>query len=277
MSELQSVKIPFTGFYESDHDYEIDRALELIFETDRDSGGDHAIPDKVYMGGVDFSAIHDEYCAAYCEAFAEEFESITGIPLPVTFEEMTSPREYNFTTDRAFCSVPLETLQRLYDESAKEDHASLKAEIEARHSSRSGFISFYSNNFEEWQAKPLEDWDHNEYETLIRAILIMHGEDFDESENFRAWSLFECNDKPYHIVESHVSKELFDFADCQAENKKALDFEAWQQNPAFAVYLAECEENGKTALDFEDWQAVNPESESYRCDQTLDLFEGVVS
>jgi hypothetical protein len=40
--------------------------------------------------------------------------------------------------------------------------------IKERHTSRDGFISFYSNNFDDW-VKPLSKYDHNELGTLLTA------------------------------------------------------------------------------------------------------------
>ena len=222
--------IPFSGFYESDHNYLIEQAIEYIFETDKDCGGSPAVPDIIYYTDkMDNKAIEIDYCKLYVMAFAEKFEDITGIVLPVSFKDMTSPREYNFTTDRIFSDISLETVQALYDESAKDDHESLKSKIRERFTSYDGFISSYDNDLsgDDWN-KPLEQWDHNQIETLILAVLHIHGGHADDLSAYDLMESCVCNGEIDSIVQSHCSPDLFLFADFQAEQGKALDFEAWE-------------------------------------------------
>jgi len=170
--------IPFSGFYQSAHDAEIDRALDLMLS---DESGD-AFPglvDHAWRG--DFRHIHDAYAAAYAARFLSEF-GIVG-----EFESMQSPREYNFTTDRLFCIVPDAEMARILTETPRETLDACAAEW---FTSRSGFISSYSPDVDDWG--PLADWDHNQCGCLMAAYVIhkRDGEPFggwEEAELMEDW------------------------------------------------------------------------------------------
>jgi hypothetical protein len=159
-----NILIPFSGFYNSWHDANIDGALESML-SDSD-GRDQGLIHRAWRG--DFSHAHNAYAKAYAEAFLAEFE-IKG-----TFESMHSPREYNFTTDRLFCDVPDEEMQRIYTEVPRAELDKFAAKW---FTSRSGFSSHYSPDVDDWGA--LDGWDHNQLGCLLAAHV---GEDFDQAE-----------------------------------------------------------------------------------------------
>jgi hypothetical protein len=99
-------------------------------------------------------------------AFAGYVQQETGLDLGLEFEKLESPREYNFGTDRIFARIPVSVLGTL---KAAVTLGNLADVIKERHESRSGFASFYTTDIEEWNEKPLADWDHNELCTLLIA------------------------------------------------------------------------------------------------------------
>lgn len=126
-----SVNIPFQGFYPDPLEYE-----ETIFLENEEQ----IWPTELQV------------------------TDLFGFPTEMVFEEMTSPREYNFETDRIFVQIPHHVLQRIFDLT---DTLELKASFARRFTSRSGFWSFYDPVIPE---KPLEDWDHNELGTLFSHL-----------------------------------------------------------------------------------------------------------
>jgi hypothetical protein len=89
--------------------------------------------------------------------------------LGLKFESMSSPKYYNFETDRVYAHMPRETVDKLFAISFAEGHTTLAKVLKDRHTSCSGFHSWYTNELQEWLAKPLEDWDHNELCSLLLA------------------------------------------------------------------------------------------------------------
>lgn len=201
---FKNVKIPFSGFYESAHDSEIDHALESYF--DKEGDGKQAVPENLYWSFDHFGDIHREYAELYAKHFGYYFEEATGIKFPLVLEALKSPREYNFETDRIFCDVRLSVLKAIY---AYCDKDILRQRIAECFTSRSGFMSFYSNDLDTWTVKPLKDWDHNELGTLIEAALITSGCGTGVNPTFNSWDVMEdaiCNGKIDEIVYPYLAQ-----------------------------------------------------------------------
>lgn len=133
--------IPFSGFYESVHMGALEREGEDF------PGADWR---KVFFG--------------YAGAYAAEYLHAAGIT--GRFESLESPREYNFSTDRIFVDIPADEVRRML---AVVDPGTLAQVAKDRHTTRSGFISFYSPLVGDWG--PVDDWDCNQTGTLIIAFV----------------------------------------------------------------------------------------------------------
>jgi hypothetical protein len=254
-SKKLSVKIPFSGFYESIHDAEIDREIESYFDTEGD--GDNHIPENFYYSFNHHGDIQREYAKVYAENFADWFEGETGLKLPLTYEDLQSPREYNFATDRIFAAVPLSALKKIR---AYVTDKTLGEHIKDSFTSYDGFMSYYSNDLADWKAKPLATWDHNELGTLIEAALIQCGAAKNGCNEYDLMDHPRCNGVIGNIVCPYL--------------------DAWvKKNPIDAT-----EDKIKVAFDLPDsmWEDLNDdEKEEYleqfnaipvRCDKTPDLF-----
>jgi len=157
--------IPFTGFYETIHNervFDYDYEAELLREYTNNNDFIEEFLSEVHMR-ADFVKAREAYARDYCK----EFQSETGIA--IDFESLTSPREYNFATDKIYAHIELSELQRHYNEV---DKAKLAQAFKERFTSRSGFHSFYDN---QPPSKPLVEWDHNELETLLLAWIADNG------------------------------------------------------------------------------------------------------
>lgn len=183
------VQIPFPGFYHSDLTHALDREEEdeAMHYTRRDSEeeSEYQYPEALRLDeselvqalsdSISYQVAFQYIAQAYVEAFVEFFRE-EGVVDGMVFESMTSPREYNFGTDRVFATVPLTTVKRWYEEVSRKQ---LTAMIRSRHTSYDGFYSFYTTDLDAWLAKPLDTWDHNELTTLMLARL----EDTDHDED----------------------------------------------------------------------------------------------
>jgi hypothetical protein len=177
------VEIPFfPGFYGSDLSDSLDREEEQWIEYEAaHRQEEEGIPpelrlDEEELGELvfkhmDYGCAHRSLAKDYAATLDYVATDRLGFKTGITFESMSSPREYNFATDRLFVHMPRATIARLFRESRKEDHATLLSVIKERHTSRSGFISFYRAELREWLSKPLSQWDHNELGTLFLAAV----------------------------------------------------------------------------------------------------------
>jgi len=151
--------LPFAGFYGSQHDAELDYAMEAMFSNDQ-GDPNPGLTERV-SGACQWSAVHRAYAKEFTETFCEE----AGIHA-ARFESMDSPKFYNFETDRLFVELPLEEAQRMMRETSTDSLDQVAGE---RHTSRSGFISFYSPDWRTWG--DVTGWDHNQLQTLVEAYV----------------------------------------------------------------------------------------------------------
>ena len=162
---MRSINIPFQGFYDSIHSMHLEDTYNRYFEDD--SGEE--------IEGLDVPC-HDwnaklltEYAKLYVTSFTAE------IGLEFTFEELTSPREYNFGTDRIFCKISEDSIIRMLKDT---DQETLERVIKDRFTSYDGFVSFYSNELADWPNRVI-DWDANQLDTLLAAYIEVN-HDFEE-------------------------------------------------------------------------------------------------
>ena len=172
--------IPFSGFYYSPHDGALDDALASIFSDDNGTAR-HALVCKA-RDATDWGRVQNSYSAGYAAALAAEFN------LPLQFESMKSPREYNFSTDSIYCTISAEDAARLFDTCDKTLLAKIARET---FTSRDGFASFYDPDFTKWG--DVLTWDHNQLGALIRAHVTEQNPDFDHWAEFELMENAQCN------------------------------------------------------------------------------------
>jgi len=201
MKKTVNLTIPFCGFDESVADSNIDPARDYDIENyneewiPADIRGDESaryIADLLY-DNYDYKTAQRLYVIKYVEALQDALNSKVSLQ----FEAMVSPKEYNFTTDRIFCDMPLSDMKKIMKDHKKDKFRTLKATIEANHTSRDGFVSFYRPELSLWTERPLDQLDHNELGTVFEAWLTL--QDIDDNR------LFEINaymDDCYNIVDN---------------------------------------------------------------------------
>lgn len=161
--------IPFAGFYYSVHDALMDDAMDQMFA---DESG---VPNSDLSVHLYHKCRWDEVRMAYVKDYTESFAA--ELKLDIQFESLSSPREYNFTTDRIFVHISEEEVKRIL---ALTDRKILEEIIRKSFTSRDGFISSYPNDLEEWP--DVSEWDHNHIGTLIAAYAETTGWNEDEHE-----------------------------------------------------------------------------------------------
>lgn len=174
--------IPFSGFYYSLHDSALDDTLDQMF-SDRASGctPNNGLSDRA-QSDCNWSAVRN----AYAEEYAENFASHFGIRMQ--FESIQSPRYYNFTTDRIFCTISESEAARLFAETPEDV---LEEVAKETFTSRDGFISSYSPDVAEWGS--VEEWDHNQIGCLVDAYVRSIEPEFDQYAEYGLMEDAQCN------------------------------------------------------------------------------------
>ena len=135
-SESVNTTINFGGFYNSIHDDNIEWACESYF-TD-----DNGVCDwDNILDNVDFKKLHDVYIDLYCDLFSEWLKENYGIDIKFKNISLSSPRYYNYETDKILCDINQVENESLI-KTMKANTAFLEW-LKDRAKSKSGYISFY--------------------------------------------------------------------------------------------------------------------------------------
>ena len=163
MNKLEST-FPFDGFYESFISDDIDHQIGQQIEWDSDiydlNEDEQQILEDNYLSinrSYFYNQIAEDYTNFYIEILNRRLK---GFELKATYKFFTSPREYNFETDRIFIEIEENHAADFIEHIVKNYKKELESKIEDRFRSRSGFISFYKNSIDLW-TKDFKEWDCN--------------------------------------------------------------------------------------------------------------------
>jgi hypothetical protein len=230
------VNLPFSGFYDSLWSEAIDREESEWIEYhtgdtgEIDADYEFAWPEvarltddeyaEIFMDCTNYGAAYQRVAKAYVDAFSHVVGEKLGLKLGFKFESMVSPREYNFATDRVFAEVRLGVMLKLFRRSRADGHKRLAEVIRERFTSYDGFFSHYSNRLDDWLAKPLRDWDHNELGTLLMAALPPEGNRFSRVLQNDIYDLIAYGDGFYEFWTDAVDWPKFEAARDELRQEK---------------------------------------------------------
>ena len=187
-----NVNIPFCGYYEtiisSELEYKIECFLDEFKNPDTwmfdplDYIENEKLKEKLqkfdrkeiypvlcdriwwYYTTADSShEINKKWIDSFCDYIKSEYEIDLKPNLDTV--SMSSPREYNFETDRLFCDVDFDAIKTLY----LENKGTCDKYILKRMEARDGFIPWYSNHIEDWG--DFTDWDYNQWGLILEALI----------------------------------------------------------------------------------------------------------
>jgi len=178
---MRETTIPFSGFYNSIHSEEIDRAAESLVT---DSSGCRPVSDRIandlWLHTGDVSA---EYARRYLAEFQTWLAANCDVDVKLHYAALSSPKYYNFTTDRIFAKISDAGVRKLF---RAVDKALLDKVMKDSFTSYDGFCSSYEPNRAAWGK--LEDWDHNQIGTILCALVLQSGRTDWEYEIIEDWS-----------------------------------------------------------------------------------------
>lgn len=186
-SNIAEVIIPFSGFYDSIHseimhDETLNTIAYRLFDMDLDELMDddlEKVQDLLWMQSSDY---WDKYRHNYSVAYAKEWCHQTTIKFH-SFGEISSPREYNFSTDRLFVWCEFKSLQRLRIEHLDEFKVWAISNIH----SKDGFVLFSEYSPENWIYKPCRTWDANMWGIFLDYLEEQHLGDISYSVYEELW------------------------------------------------------------------------------------------
>ena len=163
MDKLEST-IPFDGFYESFISDDIDHQIGQQIEWDTDIYDLNEDEQQVLWDNyldINRSYFYNQIAEDYTNFYIEILNRrLKGFELKATYKFFTSPREYNFSTDRIFIEIgenhAIDFIKYIIKHYKKE----LEEKIKQRFTSRSGYWSHYKNTLNSW-TQDYSEWDCN--------------------------------------------------------------------------------------------------------------------
>ena len=184
MNKLEST-IPFDGFYNSYFSSDIEHQIGQQIEWDADiydlNEDEEQILRDNYLS-VNRSSFYNEIAEDYTNFYIDALnERLKGFTLKAKFNLFTSPKEYNFETDRIFIDIERDHAIDFIKYIIKNYEKELENKIKERFTSRSGFWSHYKNGLDLWTID-YSEWDHNQIGTCFELF------DFDELNFYESLS-----------------------------------------------------------------------------------------
>jgi hypothetical protein len=207
------IQIPFSGFYCSIHDDNIDYELDHSVFTDHATGctNNDRLSELAY-DSMDWGKLHEDYAKEYVKNFNHDYG------LDLVFESLQSPREYNFTTDRIHCHITEEEVIKLQEVTP----LTMLKWSQKMFTSYEGFSSFYDNDYKTWGE--VWEWDHNQLHCLLMAWLEEHHDitNWNEKEVFLMDDSM-CNGFFWEMIYEHcTNKRLFTISDYLNKRKERV-------------------------------------------------------
>ena len=172
MNKLEST-IPFDGFYESFINDDIDHLIGQQIEWDSDTFDLNEDEQQILWDNYlsvntkyFYNQIAEDYTNFYIHALNERLK---GFTLDAKFNLLTSPREYNFETDRIFIDIEKNHAIDFIKYIIKNFKKTLENKIKERFTSCSGFWSHYENGLDLW-TQDYSEWDHNQIGTCFELF-----------------------------------------------------------------------------------------------------------
>ena len=134
----------FSGFYNTIFEY--DNEDSDIENYNEENGTD--------LSFDDFEFDYEDYSKRISKACVDEIETYLqgdDFKIKLEFEQLKSPREYNFATDEIQVTYILGQREfTKFTDYLEDNIEAFKEYIKKRYTSRSGFSSFYSNDANDW-------------------------------------------------------------------------------------------------------------------------------
>lgn len=182
MKKEFEIQLPFfCGFYESpllNSD-----TIYYVTESEEDMDYYKELFDDETLTADDLGIDFDNYTKACCEAFCMEFyHSSPNIIKSLEFVKMTSPNYYNFETDKVYAKVVLEDDWRNQVKEFMESNKEwLTKRIYQEWSSRDGFWSYLSNDYNDWCVILQEnDTDERYLSEIIKYMMLVENNEIRE-------------------------------------------------------------------------------------------------
>ena len=162
--KVQTFLPVFNGFYNTLFEDLIDNATDNVIEYHNEQNESDLNYDNF---DFDYASIQNEICKDAVSKIEEKLNEI-GINCTINFENLVSPKEYNFSNDSINIEINFKKFSRVI-EILEQNYDSFSKYIKDNYTSRDGFISNYSNYSSDWMEDLKNDAENETHK--VGAVL----------------------------------------------------------------------------------------------------------
>ena len=162
--KVQTFLPVFNGFYNTLFEDLIDNAVDNQIEYYNEQKGTELNYDDF---NFDFITLQNEICKDAVSKIEEKLNEI-GINCKIIYENLISPREYNFSNDSINIKINFKKFSQVI-EILEQNYDSFAQYIKDHYTSCSGFISSYSSYASDWMEDLREDAENEAHK--VGAVL----------------------------------------------------------------------------------------------------------
>lgn len=208
--ETKIQALGFSGFYQGIWDISENEHVKIHDHFSSEYGLNHLQLKDEWSFGPEYK---DDVISMYAEGYIEMVNRILETNIKYVGRHLWQPRDYNYGNDEIYCHVEIEDydalIKYLIELANDERYRSYIIEaIKRNHTSYPGFMSFMSNEFDEWCNIELLDSDNNHYLAYFIAYLVQAISP-GSLQGFNEFVYYEACEAGLHIVkpESEDAKE----------------------------------------------------------------------
>ena len=154
----------FNGFYNTLFENILDNATEFAVDNYNEQNGTEL---SYYDFNFNFDSIMQEICKDAVLKIEEKLNEI-GINCSILYENLISPREYNFINDSINIEINFKKFSQVI-EILEQNYDSFSQYIKENYTSCSGFISSHSSYASDWMEDLREDTENETHK--VGAVL----------------------------------------------------------------------------------------------------------
>ena len=199
MNNLKSIETwcpIFPGFYNTLFEMDNDGVLDNLNEDREDPEREaHKFGDQEITYDNcewDYKQYQIDVSKKVVSVIEDKLKEMLPAIKEVNFQELRSPREYNFSNDAIDIEVIVSnSLRGQIMKFLKDNHEAWDKYLKERYTSCSGFMSSYENSAEGWigETKNYTDLDSHYLGSILQFILLEHDDGYDEDVDYTLHSI----------------------------------------------------------------------------------------
>ena len=188
--KVQTFLPVFNGFYNTLFEDLIDNAVDNQIEYYNEQKGTELNYDDF---NFDFITLQNEICKDAVSKIEEKLNEI-GINCKIIYENLISPREYNFSNDSINIEINFKKFSQVI-EILEQNYDSFAQYIKDHYTSCSGFISSYSSYASDWMEDLREDAENEAHKVgAVLDFILQEVEDYKPEDLY-----FELCENAYFV------------------------------------------------------------------------------